>query len=286
MNKRAILLICVLVIALGLFVQFNRMDGLLRLLPSRSHDIQLTDTVNLDSEEGRDQYLIIYDPLSVQSVLTRHNIVKMLAQQKKAVTVRKLDGEIWPAGNDDGLEAVTPSADGMYGDLQSYKGVLLITGNLDQVAGWEELCQYVAAGGNLAVLEHVDDHLATEAPSRLQDIGITALQGVRTVPGLQVDSDFLLGGRGLRINDARVYNNEAAVVELASGARVAMSALDGVPLLWEYDNGAGKVFVYDSLFPLWLLWYIETSYVCYVFRHRRFMVFMVFFALLWKISTF
>lgn len=246
MNKRAVLLICVLVMALGLLVQFNRMDGLLRLLPSRSHDIHLTDTVSLDSEEGRDQYLIIYDPLNVQSVLTRHNIVKMLAQQKKSVTVRKLNGEALPAAQDDGIEAVVPAADGTYGDLQSYKGVLLITGNLEQVAGWEELCQYVAAGGNMAVLEHVEEHLATEAPARLQDIGVTALQGVRVVPGLQIDSDFLLGGRGLRISNVRAYNNESAVVQLAPGARVAMSALDGVPLLWEYDDGAGKIFVYNG----------------------------------------
>ena len=88
MNKRNIIFICLLVVLLGCFFQFNRLDGLLKLSPVLNSDFSNDNVVTSpDTKLARDKYLIIYDKLDVASVLTRHNVTDMLQRQKKYVTV-------------------------------------------------------------------------------------------------------------------------------------------------------------------------------------------------------
>ncbi len=121
MDKRGIILVVILVIVLGCFFQFNRMDGFLYLHPLRNQTM-LPDRgphgnpVDMDQET----YLILYDPLDVSSVFANHRLTRLLEQQKKAVvsaSIYDADTEIKP----------------------SYRGVLLATGQLDRVASLNQI---------------------------------------------------------------------------------------------------------------------------------------------------
>lgn len=140
MNKRNIIFICLLVVFLGCFFQFNRLDGLLKLSPVLNNDFSNDNVVTSpDTKLARDKYLIIYDKLDVASVLTRHNVTDMLQRQKKDVTIATLTENL----SDD--------------DLEKYKGIFVISGKLAELSSWEQLTAYVAAGGTVALLQHPDE---------------------------------------------------------------------------------------------------------------------------------
>ena len=84
MNKREILLVFALVLLLGCFFQFSRMDGFLHLFPLNGWT-QLADGAYQGEpvDVGREKFLILYDPRDVESVFARHRLTELLNRQKK-----------------------------------------------------------------------------------------------------------------------------------------------------------------------------------------------------------
>lgn len=228
MNKRNIIFICLLVVLLGCFFQFNRLDGLLKLSPVLNNDFSNDNAVTSpDTKLARDKYLIIYDKLDVASVLTRHNVTDMLQRQKKDVTIATLTENL------------------SYDDLEKYKGIFVISGKLAELSSWEQLTAYVAAGGTVALLQHPDE--GAVADDELSTIGIKSLNGIEHVFGLQINNDFILGAKDFKMNDDSNYNTEACRVELMPEAEAVAESNDGVPLIWTLTAGEGKFIVYNGM---------------------------------------
>ena len=126
--------IFILVFLLGLFFQYNRMDGFLYLSAVRSKDTRaewrLENSQQDKASLGRDTFLVIYNPENVRSTLLQHQIKKMLAGQKKQAVVLPYDEDTEIRRED-------------------YAGVVLATGQLQQVAALPRVEQYVEAGGLL-----------------------------------------------------------------------------------------------------------------------------------------
>ena len=138
MDKRGIALVFALVMVLGVFFQFSRMDGFLHLSPLRN--LALLPAMEEQGDavaQARDRYLILYDPRDVGSVFARHRLAMILAQQKKDCDIAS-------------IYADDTAVDG------GYRGVLLASGSLERVACLPAVRQYAAAGGTVAVLMRLE----------------------------------------------------------------------------------------------------------------------------------
>lgn len=229
MDKRHIVLLCVLVFLLAAFFQFSRMDGFLHFGIERNI-LPLPPLAGQEQEAKgrRDRYLIIYDNHDVPSVFARHRLEWLLNQEKK-------DHDYALVG-DRTLE-----------DFSAYRGVLIATGYLDKVAAWEKIRSYVEAGGTAACLmrpESAGDEGLSEA--YLAPLGIKAVKGEGDVKGISLLTDFLCGGKGYAFGDT-AYSSNTTLVELAPEATVHISSYDGNPLLWEKKQGQGKYYVFDGI---------------------------------------
>ena len=84
--KKEIWSVFIITALLGVFFQINRMDAFLHL-NSWQNNIQAgniwQDMEN--SKAAKENYLLIYDPADVQSVLSRHIVEKIIRDQKKTV---------------------------------------------------------------------------------------------------------------------------------------------------------------------------------------------------------
>ena len=231
MDKKHIILLCALAALLALFFQFSRMDGFLHLYsvhknaaleggsPEEASPVQ-------DSE--RDRYLIIYDPHDVASVFMRHRLAWLLGQKKKAYD----QAAIWEMKD-------LPSA---------YKGVLIATGHVGKVASWDNVVRYVENGGTAAVLSKLEslNEEGVSEQGRLYPLGVRALGGDLNTTGLDLQTNFLVGGKGFRIPGGEAYQTSSTKVELADGAVLHISSAEGEPLLWENRAGQGRFFVYNG----------------------------------------
>lgn len=230
MNKRGVYLIFLAVLLLGCFFQYLRMDGFLHLGALRNFAAVERAKQQPWAEAdaiARDRYLIFYDPEDVASMFARHNVERLLAQQKK-------DYESHPL-----REAVEIP--------QETCGVIFATGRVGVAASLSAALSYAAAGGTVLFtqrLEAADDTapLTDEARGAL---GLTAIGGAADTPGVRFPTDFLLGVQG-KAFDNGIYETQADAVTLAPDAVVDMESAAGVPLLWHHAYGAGEVIAYNG----------------------------------------
>lgn len=229
MDKRYIVLLCVLVSLLAAFFQFVRMDGFLKFGGETNILPRLSQLENDgEQESSRDRYLIIYDNHDVSSVFARHRLEWLLDQEKK--------DHYYALAGDSSLE-----------DFSSYRGVLIATGYLDKVASWDKIRSYVEKGGTAVCMmrpESINDGGLT--PAYLAPIGIKALRGEGDVKGISLPTDFLVGGKGYAFGDT-AYSSNTTLVELEPEAAVHIASYEGEPLLWEKKLGQGKYYVFDGI---------------------------------------
>ena len=221
--------IFLLVFLLGIFFQYNRMDGFLYLSAVKSKDARAGWTLENSLQDKaalpKDTFLIIYNPENVRSTLMQHELKKMLEGQKKtAVVVRS---------------AETPDI-----TKEQYTGVILATGQLSQVAALSAVEDYAEDGGTVLLLQGLMDDSVPEA--LLHEIGIASLGQAKDVSGIRVKTDFLFGARDFSM-DAAGYQTNAREAVLEPSAREHMSSMDDTPLFWENPAGDGKYVVYNGI---------------------------------------
>ena len=217
-----------MVMALGLFFQYNRNDGFLRL-------IENTNTVNLighireqpdnTTYLPKERYLLVYDPISSESLRLRLNIERTLKQLKK--------------------EVKTVSAWEPVENVLDYNGVISTVGNWDNVKSMDTFRRYVKSGGTLYFL-------ATPSPgSKLTDmapeVGINGIGagGLGVTEGVKMLSNVLLGAGGTEFIGP-TFKHFSLPVTLAKDSKLHMQSLAGVPLLWETAYGKGNYVVYNA----------------------------------------
>lgn len=82
--KKEIWSVFIITALLGVFFQINRMDVFL-YLNSWQNNIQAGNIWQSmgNPKDAKENYLLIYDPADVQSVLSRHIVEKIIRDQKK-----------------------------------------------------------------------------------------------------------------------------------------------------------------------------------------------------------
>ena len=187
--------IFLLVFLLGLFFQYNRMDGFLYLSAVKSKDAKAGWNLENSQQDkaalARDTFLIIYNPENVRSTLMQHELKKMLEGQKKsAVIVRSSE-----------IPEITKA---------QYTGVILATGQISQVAALSAVEDYAEEGGTVLILQGLMDDTLPEA--FLHEIGIASLGQAKDVPGIRVKTDFLFGAKDFSMDVPGYQTNAREVV--------------------------------------------------------------------------
>lgn len=227
MNNRSIAAVFILVCILGLFFQYNRSDGFVRLSKNKNIDIMDTAPENSMKDKAalpQDTFLIIYDPENVRSTFLKHVVEQLAAYEKKKTTV------------------ITTTASVEKID-DAYTGVLLATGDISSVAALPQIEEYVEHGGTALLLQGFS---AETLPAQLQPkLGLARIGEVRDTIGVHMEDDFLFGAKGFSMKDPS-YDTSASQVSLDSSAVLHVSSSEGVPLLWETVSGKGKYVVYNG----------------------------------------
>lgn len=218
---REIWAIFLLVTILGGFFQCSRMDYLLYLSPWENHIQNAADWQGAARQNiQREQYLIIYDPADVQSVLARHIVEKIFRDQKKS-------------------SQAVPFYQQVAMDSRC-QGVVILTSRLNAVKSLSAVERYVEQGGTAVILRNLQSE---SMPAGLMEkLGVSAIGQELTVSGVRVPGDLYLGLQGFAF-DSDNYNCGTTKVALAGDAVTELTAADGTPLIWSHRSGRGRYFV-------------------------------------------
>lgn len=213
-----------LAVLLGIFFQMNRANTFLSLGAWQSEEI--SDTV-VEAPDGvttvRDEYLIIYDPLEVQSVLTRHMAEKILQDQKKSTILVPLQQAVEIADN--------------------CPGIIIVTSRLNAITGLPAIENYVEQGGTVAVLRSLERDMMPAG--MMTNLGVTSIGDYISAYGIRVVGDMFLGIQGYGFESAE-YATAITDVGLTSDAILELTSWDGHPIIWTHRAGKGKYIVCNS----------------------------------------
>ncbi len=224
-NKGSILIL-VLLLCLGLFFQNQRNDGFLRMFKN-ANTVAAATEVKLPpagSESWpQEQFLLVYDGASGDSIRLAFNIEKTLQQLKKNV-------KIVP------VEAVAR-------EQLNYTGVILAFADLDKLTQFEALSSYVSAGGRIYFM-------TTPAAGKIftaikTELGIKNSNELIDTPGIKILDSILIKGQGFSMKENSIENGSFRA-ELDDKAHLHITSYEDVPLLWDRDYGKGAYVVYNG----------------------------------------
>ena len=231
MNKRNIVLLFVFAALLGCFFQYTRLDSFLHLgAVQNQRTAEQTEQApwqDADTIE-RDHYVIVYDPTDVPSMYSRHNVERMLTEQKKSFESYAF------------YDAVTIPA--------ATRGIIVTTGRLGMVASMENVLDYVRNGGTALLTQHVDPREGEPMGSDvLQAFGIASVGGDVEAPGVQFLTNFVIGAKGQKFEKGSVYSTTAKDITLTPNSEVEAESVTGLPLVWGHGYGDGKIYAYNGV---------------------------------------
>lgn len=227
MYKRNFIAAFLIVFLLGLFFQYNRTDGFMKLSTNIHENFGANGTFVEGSEEDkaleRETFLILYDPMNLRSMFLKHYLERFIREQKKATLAAEI--------------GAVPEID------RRYIGVIVTTGNIGAVAALPQIDQYVADGGTALFLDGLSD---TGMPAGFAErIGVRRFGESYTREGIHMTSDLIFGVQSIGVS-GRSYQTTTAAVSLDSAVQIHAAADDGTPLVWEMPSGAGKYVVYNG----------------------------------------
>lgn len=222
--KKEIWSVFIVTALLGVFFQINRMDALLYINPWQNNleEGNFLQAVG-SQQQNRENYLLIYDPADVQSVLTRHIVEKIIHEQKKSIQS-------------------VPFYQPVVIDSKC-QGVVIATNKLKNLAAMTSIEQYVEQGGRAAILRNLQSELLPE--DMVAQLGIASLGQEISVSGIQVTGDMFLGLQGFGF-DSDIYTTAVTDVMLTSDAVPQVTSQEGHPIIWSHNSGQGKYIVCNS----------------------------------------
>lgn len=222
--KKEIWSVFIVTALLGVFFQINRMDALLYINPWQNNleEGNFLQAVG-SQQQNRENYLLIYDPADVQSVLTRHIVEKIIHEQKKSIQS-------------------VPFYQPVVIDSKC-QGIVIATNKLKNLAAMTSIEQYVDQGGRAAILRNLQSELLPE--EMVAQLGIASLGQEISVPGIRVTGDMFLGLQGFGF-DSDIYTTAVTDVMLTSDAVPQVTSQEGHPIIWSHNSGQGKYIVCNS----------------------------------------
>lgn len=236
MHKNSVFWIVGIVFLLGLFFQYNRMDGFLHLFTAANtkgspeqksgEPWSQADTVTPDT------YLIIYDPGNVESMFLRHETERMLTEKKMKFQSIRYDSPVTIDGS-------------------AIRGVVLATGALGRIVSLPAVFSYVENGGTAVILTRLiqspDSPISQDILSRLGVRRLASDAPAAIALGLTMNTDFLAGSKGIQVEGNQHYTTNVDSLTLADGAIVHVSDYSGsIPLIWQQAYGQGNFYVYNG----------------------------------------
>ncbi|MBC8015305.1 MAG: DUF2194 domain-containing protein [Sporomusaceae bacterium] len=228
MHHRSVTFVLCMVMVLGLFFQYNRDDGFLHL-------IENTNTVDAMGQVRevpggadslpKERYLLIYDPISSDSLRLRLNIERALRQLKKEVKVMSARETV-----EDGL---------------NYSGVICTVVNWDNIKSMDVFRRYVQGGGTLYFLYTPSQGAVFAEMATEVGISGAAMEEPGLTKGTKMLSDVLLGAQDAEFSGP-TFAHFSLPVTIAEQSKLHMQSLSGVPLLWETFYGKGSYIVYNG----------------------------------------
>jgi len=226
MYKRNIIFALALIFLLGIFYQFNRTDGFLKLMKNTNAMMVLGELREqpMSYYVSKENYLLIYDIYNIETILIRRNIERMLRYHKKEVTVARVSDRLNPSMN--------------------YAGVILITGDLEKVVDMSLLRSYVRGGGSLIIANR--PAISPTLLSMADELGFRYIGGDINPSGLKVKSNIIIRGKGFELSNRSYAEFSSIRATLNEAAKVHLTSLDDEPLLWEHRYGLGKYIFYNA----------------------------------------
>lgn len=93
MYKRNFIAAFLIVFLLGLFFQYNRTDGFMKLSTNIHENFGANGALVEGSEEDkaleRETFLILYDPMNLRSMFLKHYLERFIREQKKRRSRRR-----------------------------------------------------------------------------------------------------------------------------------------------------------------------------------------------------
>ncbi len=227
-NKKIAIVISFLFL-FGIVIQLSHSSYILQLDTGnkQASEVQEKTSALLPGEEEQfqqDQFLIIYHPDQQDSMALKKNVARSLMYMKKTYKEVTL------------LEIPK--------DLSVFKSVIITFPLLDNVKTSELLTTYVFDGGKLFFA--IRPELNNMFFHMYRKLGIYEVASdYKESFGIKMESDLLLKGKGLTIEDD-FLGNSSLVVQLNETCKVFAKTLDGTPLLWETNYGKGKFLVFNG----------------------------------------
>ncbi|WP_196605701.1 DUF2194 domain-containing protein [Pectinatus haikarae] len=229
MYKKNLFLAVLIIFAMGLFFQFNRMDVLLHLFKSKNVTNAVTAYIKEPDSAKRltkDRFLIIYDNENVYSTFLKYRLQTQIEHymKKDADVITINDSSSFPA--------------------KDYSAVLWAAERFDNEVLWNSARQYADNGGTLEIMTTGG---IENAPALYEPLGISNVNGSVTAAGINMTSTLLLGTNGFKMAEGDTsYNTYALNCELQPAASVYFTSTDSLPLAWEKKQGNGKIIVYNG----------------------------------------
>jgi hypothetical protein len=224
--SRGCVAILSLLLFLGLFFQFHRTDGFLRLFKNTNTTLVASEVKEQPEDADnwpREKYLVVCDVTSGDSIKLRLNLEKTFHQLKKDVKVVSIE------------EAGAETLD--------YTGVFIAFPNLDRITNIDALRNYVFDGGKVYFM-------ITPSPGNAfmqlqQELGFKNSGKAENTTGVKILSSILIKGKGFELNGSSIENSSMPA-ELDDSARVHITSFDDTPLLWDKDYGKGAYVIFNG----------------------------------------
>ncbi|EKN69246.1 hypothetical protein BABA_11046 [Neobacillus bataviensis LMG 21833] len=228
--NKTIMIIIGFLFLFGIVIQLSRSNYVLQLNTGNEplHNKIIERTSALSAKEvkafNEDKFLLIYDPEDSESMALKDNNVKTFEYLRKAL-------EVVPVSN-------------IPDDFTEYKNVIIAFSSLEKVSDMNRLTNYVDQGGK--VFFEIRPELTDGLFAIYRKLGIYELgHDFEKIKGIQMDSDLLLKGNQLKIEEGFIVNNSLSV-QINEACKVYASSLKGLPLLWSTPYGKGTFMVLNG----------------------------------------
>lgn len=230
-NRDVYIILCAIVI-LTLVLQIGRSEYVLqssknsslvkdRKIISQQSNIQSNVQSNVSVDES--MYCVVFDSMDQDSILVKNNTMKTLEYMKKKIkTIDIFNEELM---------------------LDECVTTIITNQQLDPLGDITVVSDYVNRGGYVMFANTFE--LDSNFYQIYRKLGVTASGDWKNTMGIELNSNVLIGEKGLIIDDPFVFN-VANTVELDDSAELLASSLEGIPLMWKKSYGQGAFLVFNG----------------------------------------
>jgi hypothetical protein len=224
--KRNVYVIVAVIIILAITAQISRSQYILRystnsnLVENRASLIaQASEAIELTGPA----YCVAYDADDGESESIKNNVVQTLHyMKKKTISINTMEEKL---------------------NFSECSVTVITNIYIDKMGNINELANYVENGGYVMFTSTLEQDNALFQIYR--KLGILSIGNLVDVEGIKLDSNVLIGEKGLTL-DASVVHNTSNVVELDESSELLASSSKGIPLLWKREYGKGAFMVFNG----------------------------------------